>query len=39
MLRWARVKGLDVPEPLRAFFDRMEARPAVRLARQHEGLS
>jgi glutathione S-transferase len=39
MLRWARMKGLDLPEPLPAFFDRMEARPAVQLALQHEGLS
>ena len=39
MLRWARMKDLEVPEPLPAFFDRMEARPAVRLALQHEGLS
>jgi glutathione S-transferase len=39
MLRWARMKGLDVPEPLPAFSDRMETRPAVRLALQHEGLS
>jgi glutathione S-transferase len=39
MLRWARMKGLDVPEPLPALFDRMERRPAVQLALQHEGLS
>ena len=39
MLRWARMQGLDLPEPLPAFFDRMEARPAVRLALQHEGLA
>jgi glutathione S-transferase len=39
MLRWARMKGLDLPEPLPAFFDRVEARPAVRLALQHEGLA
>ena len=39
MLRWGRMQGLDVPEPLPAFFDRMEARPAVRLALQHEGLT
>ena len=39
MLRWARMKDLEVPEPIPAFFDRIEARPAVRLALQHEGLS
>jgi glutathione S-transferase len=39
MLRWARMKQLDLPEPLPAFFDRVEARPAVRLALQHEGLA
>jgi glutathione S-transferase len=38
MLRWARAQGLTLPEPLPAFFDRVEARPAVRLALQHEGL-
>jgi glutathione S-transferase len=36
---WARMKGVDGPEPFPAFFDRMEARPAVQLALQHEGLS
>ena len=39
MLRWARMKGLDVPEPLPAYLERMSARPAVRLALQHEGLA
>ena len=39
MLRWARMQGLEVPEPLPAFVERMEARPAVRLALQHEGLT
>ena len=39
MLRWARMQRLDLPEPLPAFFDRVEARPAVRLALQHEGLA
>jgi glutathione S-transferase len=39
MLRWARMNGLDVPEPLPTLFDRMERRPAVQLALQHEGLS
>ena len=39
MLRWARMQNLDLPEPLPAFFERVEARPAVRLALQHEGLA
>ncbi len=39
MLRWARMQGLDLPEPLPAFVERMNARPAVRLALQHEGLA
>ena len=39
MLRWARMSGLDVPEPLPAFLERMEARPAVQKALQHEGLA
>jgi glutathione S-transferase len=39
MLRWAGMQELDLPEPLPAFVDRMEARPAVRLALQHEGLA
>jgi glutathione S-transferase len=39
MLRWARMTRQDVPEPLPAFAERMEARPAVQLALRHEGLS
>ena len=39
MLRWARMQGLDLPAPLPAFVARMEARPAVRLALEHEGLA
>ena len=39
MLRWARMQWLDLPEPLPAFFERMEGRAAVRLALQHEGLA
>jgi glutathione S-transferase len=39
MLRWARMKELKVPAPLQAYLERMEARPAVRLALQHEGLA
>jgi glutathione S-transferase len=39
VLRWARMTELNAPEPLPAFAARMEARPAVRLALQHEGLA
>ena len=39
MLRWARMSDLSLPEPLPAYALRMEARPAVRLALQHEGLA
>ena len=39
MLRWAGMQGLEVPEPLSAFAQRMEGRPAVRQALQHEGLA
>jgi glutathione S-transferase len=39
MLRWARAKNLELPEPLPAYFDRIEARPAVQLALRHEGLA
>jgi glutathione S-transferase len=39
MLRWAQMSKLSVPEPLPAYARRMEARPAVRLALEHEGLA
>jgi glutathione S-transferase len=39
MLRWARMSGLEAPAPLPAYALRMEARPAVQLALQHEGLT
>ena len=39
MLRWARGLEFDVPEPLPAYASRMDARPAVQLALQHEGLA
>jgi len=39
MLRWARAKNLNLPEPLVAFFERVDARPAVQRALQHEGLA
>src|SRR5256885_8626906 len=38
MLRWATGKGRPLPDPLPAYKARMEARPAVKLALQHEGL-
>lgn len=37
MLRWAQMVGLALPEPLPAYAGRISARPAVRLALQHEG--
>jgi glutathione S-transferase len=39
MLRWARMKGQGVPEPLPAYIERMEALPAAQLTLQREGLS
>ena len=39
MLRWAGMQGLEVPEPLAAFAQRVEARPAVRQALQDESLA
>lgn len=39
MLRWARDLKLPRPDPLPAYFDRVNARPAVQLALRHEGLS
>jgi glutathione S-transferase len=38
MLRWATAKGRPLPDPLPAYKARMEARPSVKLALQHEGL-
>jgi glutathione S-transferase len=38
MLRWAVAKERPLPGPLAAYKTRMEARPAVKLALQHEGL-
>ena len=38
MCLWAQKNGLPLPDPLPAFVARMKARPAVRLALQHEGL-
>lgn len=39
MCLWAQKNGLSLPEPLPAFVARMKARPAVRLALEHEGLT
>jgi len=38
MLRWANANGVTPPAPLPAYAERMAARPAVRLALEHEGL-
>ncbi|MGF6478758.1 glutathione S-transferase [Paraburkholderia sp. JPY432] len=38
MLLWAQKVGIEVPEKLRTFAERMRARPAVQLAMKHEGL-
>jgi glutathione S-transferase len=39
MCLWALKNGLTLPDPLPAFVRRMKARPAVRLAFEHEGLN
>jgi glutathione S-transferase len=39
MCLWAQKNGLSLPDPLPAFVARMKARPAVRLALEHEGLA
>lgn len=39
MCLWAQKNGLTLPDPLPAFVTRMKARPAVRLALEHEGLT
>jgi len=39
MCLWAQKNGLTLPDPLPAFVGRMKARPAVRLALEHEGLA
>ncbi|BAN26203.1 glutathione binding-like protein [Caballeronia insecticola] len=38
MLTWARKVGIEAPEKLQAFYQRMRERPAVKLAFEHEGL-
>lgn len=39
MTMWALKNGIALPDPLPAFVARMKARPAVRLALEHEGLT
>jgi glutathione S-transferase len=39
MCLWAQKNGVQLPDPLPAFVARMKARPAVRLAMEHEGLT
>lgn len=39
MLMWAKKNGIGLPGPLPAYFERIGARPAVRLALKHEGLA
>ena len=39
MLRWAEGAKLDLPASLRAYANRVKARPAVQTALKHEGLS
>jgi glutathione S-transferase len=39
MCLWAQKNGVALPDPLPAFVTRMKARPAVRLALEHEGLT
>jgi glutathione S-transferase len=36
MLTWAKKNGISLPPPLLAYFDRVAARPAVKLALSHE---
>jgi glutathione S-transferase len=38
MLLWAKKAGIEVPQKLTAYVERMRARPAVQLALKHEGL-
>lgn len=39
MLAWAEKNGLQIPAALRAYQERLRARPAVRDALQQEGLA
>ncbi len=39
MLTWAKKNAVEIPAGLTAFAERMRARPAVRLALEHEGLA
>ncbi|PAX07215.1 glutathione binding-like protein [Sphingomonas lenta] len=38
MLTWAQKQGIDTPEPLARFRDKLMARDSVRTAMEHEGL-
>jgi glutathione S-transferase len=38
MLTWAKKLGVEMPANLKAFYDRVHDRPAVKLAFEHEGL-
>ncbi|HEY5106571.1 MAG TPA: glutathione S-transferase N-terminal domain-containing protein [Caulobacteraceae bacterium] len=38
MLMWSKKNAVPVPDPLPAYFERIKARAAVRLALEHEGL-
>jgi glutathione S-transferase len=38
MLRWAKMKERPLPDPLTAYKARLDERPAVQLALQHEGI-
>ena len=38
MLMWAKKNGVEIPQPLTAYFDRMKGRPAVQSALEEEGL-
>jgi glutathione S-transferase len=38
MLTWANKMGVDLPQKLGAFYERVRERPAVKLAFEHEGL-
>jgi glutathione S-transferase len=39
MLTWANKMSIEVPAKLKAFYERMRERPAVKLALEHEGIS
>lgn len=39
MLRWAKRLGVEFPAPLETYYERMEARPAVKAVLEEEGLA